>query len=82
MLDKKLVEEIKEYCRLNDIKDYKNFINVLLQRSFNLEKYGSSPFNFNKTTSIQTEEVKLVDKPIEENKEINTKKSGIKIVKR
>lgn len=48
-IDKKLYNDIKEYCKLNDLK-VGNFINNLLRKAFNIEKYGSTPFSVNNGT--------------------------------
>lgn len=45
-IDKKLHDEIKEYCKLNGLK-ITQFINTLLKRAFMIEKYGDSPFQRN-----------------------------------
>lgn len=42
-IDKKLHDEIKEYCKLNNLK-ITQFINTLLKRAFMIEKYGETPF--------------------------------------
>lgn len=42
-LDKKLHNEIKEYCKLNNLKMI-DFINYLVKKAFIIEKYGESPF--------------------------------------
>lgn len=39
-----LYNDIKEYCDLNNLK-VNIFINELIEKSFLIEKYGSSPFN-------------------------------------
>ena len=44
MLDTKLHNEIKEYCKLNNLK-VNIFINELLKKAFMREKYGEAPFN-------------------------------------
>ena len=43
-LPKKIEQEIKEYCKLNDIEDVNNFIIKNIELGFNVEKYGNSPF--------------------------------------
>lgn len=43
-VDKKLYEEIKEYCTLNGLKP-KEYINDLLKKAFMKDKYGIAPFN-------------------------------------
>lgn len=42
-VDKKLYEEIKEYCKLNGIKP-SEYVNSLLKKAFMEDKYGVSPF--------------------------------------
>lgn len=42
MIDKTLYQEIKEYCKLNNLK-VKDFINTLLRKAFTIEKYGEKP---------------------------------------
>ena len=41
-VDKKLYEEIKEYCSLNGLKP-RDFTNSLLKKAFMEEKYGKAP---------------------------------------
>lgn len=43
-VDKKLYEEIKEYCKLNGIKP-SEYVNSLLKEAFMKDKYGIAPFN-------------------------------------
>lgn len=38
-----LYQEIKEYCQINKLK-LNDFIDALLIKSFNLEKFGDAPF--------------------------------------
>lgn len=42
-IDKKLHEEIKEYCKLNGLKT-SEYVNSLLKKAFMEDKYGVSPF--------------------------------------
>ena len=44
MIEAKLHNEIKEYCKLNNLK-VNVFINELLKKAFMKEKYGEAPFN-------------------------------------
>jgi len=46
-VDKKLYNEIKEYCVLNGLKP-KEYINDLLRKAFTEDKYGTKPFMANK----------------------------------
>ena len=43
-IEKKLHDEIKEYCKLNGLK-MTSFINSLLKNAFMIEKYGETPFS-------------------------------------
>lgn len=42
-IDKKLYNEINEYCKLNNLKT-RDFIHKILKEGFMKEKYGESPF--------------------------------------
>ena len=56
-LDKKLYDDINEYCKLNSLKT-RDFIHKLLKEAFLKEKYGDSPFAFNKKIeTVPTEQV-------------------------
>jgi hypothetical protein len=48
-LDKQIYDEINEYCKLNGLKT-RDFIHNLLKEAFMKEKYGDSPFAFNKNS--------------------------------
>ena len=45
-IDKDLYQEIKEYCRLNGIKDVKSEVTRCLRHGFNVLKYGDNPFQY------------------------------------
>ena len=47
-ISEKLYNNIKEYCKLNNLK-INVFINELLSKSFIIEKHGESPFDRFKT---------------------------------
>ena len=42
-IDKKLYEDIKAYCKLNNLK-VGEYVNGLLKKAFMEDKYGASPF--------------------------------------
>ena len=46
-IDKQIYDEINEYCKLNNLKT-RDFIHKLLKEAFLKEKYGDTPFAFNK----------------------------------
>lgn len=57
-IDKKLYEEIKEYCKLNGLKPAE-YANGLLKKAFMEDKYGLSPFK-------RTEDVAITNKAFDE----------------
>lgn len=52
LIETKLHNEIKEYCKLNNLK-VNIFINELLKKAFMREKYGEAPFNVKPKTSTE-----------------------------
>ena len=51
-IDKKLYQEIKDYCKLNDLV-IKDFVNKLLRKALTVEKYGDKPFSYeNRTINV------------------------------
>lgn len=59
-IDEKLVNQINEYCLLNEI-DEKKFIYKLLNKQFMVEKYGEKPGNINFIEPNNTSINKLVE---------------------
>ncbi len=49
-INKRLLEEIKEYARLNDIEDFDKFINKVLEKGMSSIKFGSLPMSVVKET--------------------------------
>lgn len=43
-INKKLHDDIKAYCRANNLK-MTDYINKLLRDAFNIDRYGTSPFS-------------------------------------
>lgn len=43
-IPKKIRDEIKEFCKLNDIENIDDFILKNIKTGFNIEKYGNAPF--------------------------------------
>ena len=65
-----LYNEIKEYCNLNEIK-INTFINELLEKSFLIEKYGTSPFDkikseYNDCVKNKSFKQEFIDEPIQD----------------
>ena len=50
-IDKKLYQEIKDYCKLNNLV-IKDFVNKLLRKALTVEKYGDKPFSYENGTII------------------------------
>ncbi len=48
-IDKNLYDEIKLYCKTNNIVDVESFCNRLIETGFNIEKYGNEPSFFKKS---------------------------------
>lgn len=65
-IDKKLYQEIKDYCKLNNLK-VGEFINSLLRKAFNIEKYGEIPLFMEKKKEPL---IKVVDEESEKIDEI------------
>lgn len=42
-IDEKLYQEIKEFCKLNEIKDVNKYINELLKEAYMKQKWGEKP---------------------------------------
>lgn len=56
MLNYDLLEEVKEYCKINNISDVESLITKMLKRGFAIEKFGDT---------AATPEIKIVEKIIE-----------------
>jgi len=70
-IPKKLKDEIWDYCRSNDISGIDDFIQKMVKQGFNIEKYGTSPFNINKEPEvIEKEIIKEVEKIVEKRVEV------------
>ena len=50
-IDKKLYQEIKDYCKLNNLV-IKDFVNKLLRKALTVEKYGDKPFSYKNETIV------------------------------
>jgi hypothetical protein len=82
-MNKKLNNDIKKYCELNNIDDVKKFIDNILQQGFNVEKYGMGPIEGSVTEvevikevikEIPVEVIKEVEKVVEVIKEVPVEK--------
>lgn len=61
MISQKLRDEIWDYCRLNDITNVDGFIERMVQQGYNVEKYGSTPFEIPEPEVIEKEVIKEVE---------------------
>jgi hypothetical protein len=77
-MPKDLKDEIKKYCRLNDITDLNAFMVKMLRQGYNSEKYGPTPFlpNQKQPEIIEKEVIREVEviKEIEKIVEIPVEK--------
>lgn len=55
MIDNKLLNEIKDYCKLNDISDINHLINKMLKQGFTIEKFGHKPEGVNENSTFNTD---------------------------
>lgn len=70
-IPKKLKDEIWEYCRSNDISSVDEFTQRMVKQGFNIEKYGTAPFNSkSKPEIIEKEVIKEVEKIVEKRVEV------------
>lgn len=76
-IDKHLYDEINEYCKLNGLKT-RDFIHKILREAFNKEKFGESPFAFNKKTENIVKETEPTIE-IKEKKDDIPKNNDIKL---
>lgn len=84
-IDKKLFNDIEEYVNINSLGDINQYINFLIKKSFNIEKYGDNPFKIIEQQNNNKKNAnKDVDKIIENSdntKLQNTSKKKIRIIK-
>ena len=78
-IDKKLYEDIKKFCELNNIDDVEKQINECLTYGFNVLKYGDNPFSYHNPMNDKNVTVSGDTEP--EVKEQKTKRT-IRIVKK
>lgn len=59
-----LLDQIWDYCNLNNIEDIQKFTVNILKQGFSVEKYGTSPFGAQKEI-VEKEIIKEVEKIVE-----------------
>jgi len=70
-ISKELKREIWEFCHANDITNVEGFIETMVKQGFNIEKYGTSPFDITKQPEvIEKEVIKEVEKIVEKRVEV------------
>lgn len=75
-MDDKLIKEITNFCKLNDIEDVEKQINACLRKGFDILKYGTSPIdNYKIEKNIYGTENRKRDSP-KEDKELHTTNKG------
>lgn len=71
----KLLEEISQYCKVNNIEDVDTFIVKMLKQGFNVERYGMGPGMITHPHSEEvqpaTELVEIKDISVKNKKEEN-----------
>lgn len=67
-LPKKIIDEIWNYCRLNNITDIDTFIIKMVKQGLTIEKYGATP------NDKIIEKIVEIEKPIEVIKEVEVEK--------
>ena len=93
IFDKKIMQSVSAYCKLNSIEDIDGFIKKCFESGFNIEKYGLLGKTLNedekhlikeviveKRVEVPVEVIKEVDKVVEVVKEIVVEKEVIKEV--
>lgn len=56
-IDNKLLNNIQDYCKLNEINDIDKFINELLNIGLTVKKFGTSPYTLNQSPkAIESQE--------------------------
>lgn len=86
MINNKLLKEIEEYCKINDIEDVNALIDKMLRQGFTIEKHGTEPLIKNKkikskpepelnkySINIKNEEEGVIEETVKIKPEINKK---------
>ena len=63
-IDKRLHQDIREYCKLNGLV-MKDFVNKLLKKAFTIEKYGDKPFSEPKMSNLELEAIEKIKDMVE-----------------
>lgn len=74
-IPKELLDDIKQYCKSNDINDVDKYIIKILKQGHLVEKFGSTPYN--KEPEIIIKEViieKIIKQPTKTKKVVTKKK--------
>lgn len=79
MINKELLKEIEEYCKLNDLI-VRDIINIALIRGFDIEKFGLTPTSANKERK-PVEVIKIVEKVVEKIVKVSDDTKSNKLLK-
>lgn len=83
-INNKLFDDIREYVNVNSLGDINQYIEFLIRKSFNIERYGENPFQI---IEKQQNNNKIENKKEEENIENtniilqNKSKKKVRIIK-
>lgn len=71
-INKKLLKDIEEYCKFNNIEDIEKEVNNILRVGFNVIRFGTKPFDNTppKIEEIKKEEEAIVKKKVGRKKKI------------
>ena len=71
-IPKKILDEIEQFCNLNEIKNKEKFMLNIFQTGFNVEKYGNAPWKQEIEKIVEKEVIKEipVEKIVEVEKEV------------
>ena len=79
-ISNRLYEELKEYCKYNGLK-LNSFVESLIRTSFNVEKYGETPFKVTVKADDEREDYVPVTVNVRENNYIDSVTLNAKINK-
>lgn len=73
-IPKKLKDEIWEYCKINEILNFNEFVLKLLTQGFTIEKFGATPNNKIVEKIIEVPVDKIVEKEVYVTDDVEIKK--------
>ena len=76
-IPKELLEDIKQYCKVNNIVDVDKYIVKIIRQGHLIEKFGSTPFNKEPEVIIKEVIVEKTKKQPTKSKKVETKKKEV-----